>query len=140
MSGIQISPLSCIICDEVRTEDNGKSLLIGVYGQNIEVATFPAILSIQCYVAARIFGLGNTKIHFQFGLSSQAAGEFTETNSGGLEISSDEDADGTETFIALPTPPITFTVEEAGQFVVKWSLDGEDWKKLYSVMVTCQKK
>jgi hypothetical protein len=33
-----------IVCDEVRREDNGKLILIGVYPSNIVVAELPAVL------------------------------------------------------------------------------------------------
>jgi len=33
-----------VVCDQARIEDNGKTLLIGVYGTAVVVDTFPAIL------------------------------------------------------------------------------------------------
>lgn len=32
---------NCIVCDEVRIENNGKHILIGVYPHNIQVPQFP---------------------------------------------------------------------------------------------------
>ena len=39
-----------IVCDQVRREDNGKLFMIGVYGRNITVASFPAQLMLSVVI------------------------------------------------------------------------------------------
>jgi len=38
----RINPLSAIFCDDIRREDNGKELLIGVYSGSLQVPILPA--------------------------------------------------------------------------------------------------
>ena len=42
--------LNFILCDEVRTEDNGKAILIGVYPHNIIVKQFPTRMTITAWL------------------------------------------------------------------------------------------
>lgn len=44
MSTLKIE--AAVLCDQVRTENNGKQILIGVYGQNIVFAFLPATLAL----------------------------------------------------------------------------------------------
>lgn len=41
--------VNCLICDDVRREDNGKELLIGVYSANMIVSKFPAGLPVALW-------------------------------------------------------------------------------------------
>lgn len=45
----EIKLIDWMICDDIRTEDNGKHIFIGVYEDNIVVNTLPTILP-QIYV------------------------------------------------------------------------------------------
>ena len=40
-----------IVCDEVRREDSGKLFMIGVYGHDISVASFPARLALTLVIS-----------------------------------------------------------------------------------------
>jgi uncharacterized protein DUF6941 len=54
-----ISPNYVIFCDDVRREDNGKLLFVGVYsGDAIVVASFPANLNMTFYVEFEMIGTG----------------------------------------------------------------------------------
>ena len=41
---------SIILCDDIRREDNGKLLLVGVYSGDIIPSSFPAFLSLRLYM------------------------------------------------------------------------------------------
>jgi uncharacterized protein DUF6941 len=43
-----------LICDDVRREDNGKLIIIGAYGSNISVGTFPANLLLSCILIGEV--------------------------------------------------------------------------------------
>ena len=43
-----------VLCDEIRREDNGKLIFIGVYGSNILVPAFPAALILALAVGAEV--------------------------------------------------------------------------------------
>jgi len=42
-----------IICDDIRREDNGKLIIIGVYGSDITVPVYPVSLSLGILIAVR---------------------------------------------------------------------------------------
>ena len=42
-----------IVCDDVRREDNGKFIIIGAYGSDIQVSSIPANLRLSLLVAVR---------------------------------------------------------------------------------------
>lgn len=47
-----------IICDDVRREDNGKFILIGVYGSSILLPHFPASLTLCALIALDVLEPG----------------------------------------------------------------------------------
>lgn len=42
---------SALVCDDVRQEDNGKTLLIGVYGKDLHAGEKPAMLRLYLHIA-----------------------------------------------------------------------------------------
>ncbi len=42
-----------IVCDDVRREDNGKLIIIGLYGSDITLSSYPANLRLSILVAVR---------------------------------------------------------------------------------------
>jgi hypothetical protein len=46
-----IKPLHVIFCDDIRREDNGKELLIGVYSGNLVISHLPAHLVLSVWVS-----------------------------------------------------------------------------------------
>ena len=42
-----------IVCDDVRREDNGKFIIIGAYGSDIRVSSYPANLRLSILIAVR---------------------------------------------------------------------------------------
>ena len=46
----RINPLSAIFCDDIRREDNGKELLIGVYSGSLQVPILPAPVMLSVWV------------------------------------------------------------------------------------------
>lgn len=51
-----------IVCDDLRREDNGKLIIIGVYAKDIQVQKFPAILPLQFVLAIRSYKKGSISI------------------------------------------------------------------------------
>lgn len=39
-----------VICDDIRREDNGKQILIGVYSENIGIPSFPANIALSIWL------------------------------------------------------------------------------------------
>ena len=59
-----ITVLYTLVCDDVRREDNGKEIIIGVYSSDIRVSRFPANMRLVFWMQAII---GSVKYNtFQF--------------------------------------------------------------------------
>lgn len=78
-----------IICDQVRKEESGKHLLIGVYPENILFSSFPGKIVLTPWV--QISDEGNRKIAIEFRVTNSegeilitAGGELDATNHSGL--------------------------------------------------------
>ena len=65
---------NCIVCDDIREESNGKKILIGVYGADIVVPVFPAVLSLQIYmeVPSKIVNDEFDDLHFKLSSGKEA--------------------------------------------------------------------
>lgn len=46
----RINPLCIVFCDDIRREDNGKELLIGVYGSGLTLRQMPAQIAISQWI------------------------------------------------------------------------------------------
>ena len=47
----KFKPKFALICDDIRVEDNHKSIIIGVYTGDIQVNSFPCSLALCCWVS-----------------------------------------------------------------------------------------
>lgn len=58
MSASKINVISGLLCDDIRREDNGKLILLGVYEQDIQFQTFPSSLSLRPLLIADVLEPG----------------------------------------------------------------------------------
>ncbi len=61
----KITVKAVVVCDEVRREDNGKEILIGVYSSGVLVPQFPAPLNFTFWVQFTSTGLGQSSLMFR---------------------------------------------------------------------------
>jgi hypothetical protein len=61
----RIKPLCAIFCDDIRREDNGKELLIGIYSANLQLSVFPASIILSVWVPFERTGVGKVPIEFR---------------------------------------------------------------------------
>lgn len=54
-----------LLCDDIRREDNGKMILIGVYGRNLVPSSFPATFVISCLVIGVTEQMKETSLDFR---------------------------------------------------------------------------
>ncbi|MFN3462818.1 MAG: hypothetical protein ACK4X1_01960 [Terricaulis sp.] len=96
-----------IVCDQVRREDNGKLLFIGVYGTSLLLNTFPGTVALSLIMKVRPTKLGDSNLQFRAMLEGDelASGEIT------FHLSSHEPA-----FAGLP--PLPLQIGKPGQ--LKW--------------------
>lgn len=60
-----------ILCDDIRREQNGKFILIGVYGISILCNEFPAQLNLHLFCSIQPTRLGDVELEFQFCLDEK---------------------------------------------------------------------
>jgi hypothetical protein len=61
----QITVKTVVVCDQVRREDNGKEMLIGVYSAGILVAQLPAPLMLSFWIQFKSTDVGETAVLFR---------------------------------------------------------------------------
>lgn len=55
----------CVLCDEVRREDNGKLIVIGAYGGNVTVPRFPARMRFSLMMSSTAKEVGKSEFDFR---------------------------------------------------------------------------
>ena len=62
----KVEILSAVVCDDVREENNGKEILVGVYSGTIAVQEIPSPpLSLRCWVNLRIQSSCEVRLYFR---------------------------------------------------------------------------
>jgi hypothetical protein len=54
-----------IVCDQVRREDNGKLIIIGIYGKSILISEFPAVVPLSIATQVKPTQVGEVGIEFR---------------------------------------------------------------------------
>lgn len=109
-----------LLCDEVRREDNGKLLIIGLYDSNMYVPSFPAKLSLTLLTRMKIAKPEDVAIEIEGLLNHE---RFTHINasinfhSGGLAF--------------LPFPKFPATVKEKGKLLFRMRPAERKWITLW---------
>jgi len=119
-----------VVCDGIRREDNGKHILIGVYGAAIYVREFPADLALSFYVHVENPVAGPMEFEFRL-VFDDLNGQQTVLGSGSGTLDVKKPVppvtleDGTD--IALPGIPVAIdspgrlTLEARGPTKGRWS-------------------
>jgi hypothetical protein len=120
MSDTQPRVLAALVCDDVRREDNGKEILIGIYPGSILVPKFPAtmVLSFWLYLQPHQAG----ELHLEFRVTGAEQG-FAYMD--GVVEFGDSDEPGSLTF---PKIPLRLGTECLLEF--QWRLAGGEWEVL----------
>ncbi len=53
-----------VLCDDVRRENTGKDILIGVYGGNVKVPAFPAVFAPVFWISMTAKNVGSYQVDF----------------------------------------------------------------------------
>ena len=121
---------SIIVCDQVRVENNGKEILIGVYGGDIAVQKFPVDLPLTYYLSfttAQSF----EKLKIAWRIATQSGNEI------GIEgelFSGDSE----QTYGAIHTPTLGMRFDEPDEIKIEVRLDEGDWRLLDTKRVISQ--
>jgi hypothetical protein len=88
-----------MLCDDVRREDNGKLIVIGLYAGNIQLSSFPASLALS--LLCEFITNSDRPIQCEIGISFQLNGEASTKGTIGVTI----DGRGTS-HLAFPRAPL----------------------------------
>jgi hypothetical protein len=95
--------LGAILCDDVRREDNGKDIIIGVYSGGIIINELPAPLALKVWIQLRHSGAGQTKLRVEINLEGE--------NLAGVEMMMGTQAEVGAGSLFTPTVPVLLTKE-----------------------------
>ena len=114
-----------LLCDQVRREDNGKLLLIGVFGHDIRVASLPARLALTLVIG--ISSKSSVDDH-SIEVKTSFNGRQVHTGSGRITISES----GAELIVV---PNIVIQLEQPGELEFKVKLGEGRWNTAATIPV-----
>ncbi|SRR6266851_1506864 len=116
---LQESDVGCvIICDDVRREQNGKDILIGVYSSDIVVPSLPFGLNLALWFEYKAPVIGQNTIFVQISYNGQPRGKFHAT----VEV--------TVQNVGMAFPPFPLNSDSAGDLVIEYSRTGTEWTEI----------
>lgn len=121
---IEIKPRYAIVCDDVRVEDNGKLILIGVYSDEILFPKFPMAISLAFWIEFESIGVGERQCEYRVVLNP---GEVEITKIAGTFGSKKERGKGSFSFGG-----IGIQFQQPGSLSLQFRGDGKDWVELVS--------
>jgi hypothetical protein len=119
-----------LLCDDVRREDNGKFIIIGVYNNVIGIPELPATLVLS--LVLRLMADEACEVDAEF--QCLVAGEPKAFSKGRLKV-----AAAGPTLFRLSNFPIV-DIENAGDLEIRWRVGEEKWESIYSIPVISGKK
>lgn len=119
--------LTAIVCDDLRREDNGKELLIGVYSGSILVGAFPQVLVLCFWVPLMIPASG--KYEFEFRMRNTDGGLVNQTPAIEVEsLHANMDA-------SIGLGQIPFHIPRAGNIILEGRYRRGGWEVIKSIAV-----
>jgi hypothetical protein len=108
-----------VVCDDIRREQNGKALIIGVYGGDIVLPDLPATLTLAFYFVGkgRAPGHGTVEIRIQYLRGKDPMGMATAT--------ADVQSVPVGMNMALALPGIPFDFDRPTELIISVLVDGE---------------
>jgi hypothetical protein len=119
--------ISSVVCDDIRREDNGKMILIGVYGREVTVGALPALLIMSVFTIVqskiagdipftiRVIGDGDHQLIPNIPLVAKISGSLTAN-------------------IVIKGLPINLLSE--GKITFQWKMEeGTDWGTIFELRV-----
>lgn len=112
-----------LVCDDVRREQNGKDILIGVYGGDIAIPTLPSPQNFVFWLLLKAQEPGAFLLTLQALLAKTLIAE-VKIN---LEIGTKAGADFSSETFSLYTPRFPLVIEKPGDLVIqaRWGKQGE---------------
>lgn len=115
---MQVRTNYAVICDDIRREDNGKLIYIGVYGRDIQVSSMPATLALSVALSLTVDEAGEINLEFAWEYEGKTISR------GKGQIAMAEPGVGMINIPALPIPDL----KEPGKLEFKVRFDDKDWE------------
>ncbi len=124
----QLRLLNAVFCEDIRHEDNGKDILIGVYSDVMAPSRCPVDLRLSLWIQyhAKQTGDLEVRLRLRFGDASQEPPEAR------VLVSIAEPGEVT---LALRGMPVS--IDDSGVLVLEHRLPGEDWAEIARKRVIC---
>ena len=123
---IKLKAIAAVLCEDVRREENGKQILIGVYSGDIVSMGFPANLGLSVWVNAEVSQTGKGSFQIKFVLD-------------GSDMNANMDAEvevlNSESPIGIASPTLPLSVPRPTTLRVMWKVADGDWEELLSKRV-----
>ena len=116
-----------IVCDDIRREISGKDILIGVYGSDVAVASFPAPLSLAFWMQFDSPETTTSPINIEFQLMGENDVKFATL---GVQLLITRAGLGT---IALPAIPLSLQIPS--NLTLQMKQQGGEWETVGKVRV-----
>lgn len=107
-----------VVCDDIRVENNGKYIIIGIYSSAFVPSRLPLATQIKFGVWAQIEGPGHFECEFEVILEPDGSPV------AGIEMQFDTLDDETEVFLPLPTFPVN--IGSPGHIVLRERRSGQE--------------
>ena len=129
----KVEVLSAIVCDDVREENNGKEILIGVYSGTIAVQEIPSPpLPLRCWVNLRI--QSSCKVMLYFRAMDHDNKEIFQAQ---LKTETDDEIG----MGSVPLGPIMYTLKEPeGSLRIDYKEGDGDWSNIITKIARYQSK
>lgn len=117
--------ITSVVCDDIRREDTGKDILIGVYSGDILVPRFPANINLAVWLHVRPSKAGEAK--FDFRLVGPHDVQFVQ---GHGEVTFGAVGPGSISLAGLPAP-----VQVPGELRLLFRQGNEEWRPVAGIQV-----
>lgn len=115
---------AALLCDQVRQENNGKYIVVGVYSSSIVVSLFPTLIHLQVFARADIDGPGQHKLQIKV----LVGGVENQRVDGELEVPK-----ASSDWLAVPLQPIQFHVPTT--LSIEQMDDKGEWSEFFRISV-----
>lgn len=118
-----------IICDTIRRETSGKDILVGVYGKDIVLPSFPAHVMLSLWARAMIEANKNTTVDFR--IVTGSGHQLLPTSRMVFPPPPDPSSPATLVFDGIP-----IQIQGPDTILFQAKQDGGDWEDIASVTAT----
>jgi len=117
-----IDPIYVIICDDIRVENNGKDIFIGVYSGDIVLSNMPTALNLAFWIDLKTEGVGERAVEFRIVLDP---GEVQIAKVGATLVSPPDDNRGSFAFGG-----VNIQFQRPGAISIQFHHKGEPWREV----------